>query len=233
MRVVLAVVLAGSILGCQAQDARKGGSSALATKKDSISYVIGLNIGHNLTRDSIQVNPDALVLGVQDAAVDSSKRILSQRMVDSTMKMFQAEMMEKQMSNAKVQGDKNKSEGETFLAGNKAKEGVTTLPDGLQYKVLKEGNGPVPKSNQTVTVNYAGTLIDGKEFDSSYKRGEPATFPVSGVIRGWTEALLKMKVGSKWQLWIPSDLAYGERGAGGVIPPNATLCFEVELLSVK
>jgi FKBP-type peptidyl-prolyl cis-trans isomerase FklB len=231
MRIVLAVVLMGGLLGCQSS--RKDGASALVTKKDSVSYGIGFNIGRNLMRDSVEVNADALALGVRDAALDSTARCLSQRVVDSTMKAFQNEMMEKQMSTAKAQGDKNRSEGESFLAENKTKEGVVTLPDGLQYKVLHEGKGPIPKADQTVTVNYAGTLIDGKEFDSSYKRGQPATFPVSGVIRGWTEALLKMRAGSKWQLWIPPDLAYGERGAQGVIPPHATLIFEVELLSVK
>ncbi len=233
MRFALVVVLLGSLLGCQAQDGKRSGSTTLATKKDSVSYGIGYNIGRNLVRDSVEVNPEALALGIRDASLDSAKRTLSQQTVDSTMRNFQSEMMEKQMATAKAQGEKNKIEGEAFLAANKTKEGVVTLPDGLQYKVLKDGNGPTPKANQTVTVNYRGTTIDGKEFDSSYKRGEPATFPVTGVIRGWTEALQKMKVGSKWMLWIPSDLAYGERGAGGVIAPNATLIFEVELLAVK
>jgi FKBP-type peptidyl-prolyl cis-trans isomerase FklB len=128
---------------------------------------------------------------------------------------------------------KNKADGEAFLAENRKKEGVKVLPDGLQYKVLKEGNGKKPKADETVTVNYRGTLIDGTEFDSSIKRGEPSTFRVSGVIKGWTEALQLMPVGSKWQLFIPPELAYGERGAGEVIPPNSTLIFEVELLSIK
>ncbi|HEX9006119.1 MAG TPA: FKBP-type peptidyl-prolyl cis-trans isomerase [Bacteroidota bacterium] len=233
MRFALVVVLLGSLLGCQAQDGKRSGSNTLATKKDSVSYGIGYNIGRNLVRDSVEVNPEALALGIREASLDSAKRTLSQQAVDSTMRTFQTEMMEKQMATAKAQGEKNKIEGEAFLAANKTKEGVVTLPDGLQYKVIKDGSGPSPKANQTVTVNYRGTLIDGKEFDSSYKHGEPATFPCSNVIRGWTEALLKMKVGSKWMLWIPPDLAYGERGAGGVIPPNATLAFEIELLAVK
>ena len=127
----------------------------------------------------------------------------------------------------------NKKEGEDFLAANKSKEGVVTLPSGLQYKVLKEGTGPKPSPTDSVVCNYRGTLINGTEFDSSYKRGQPATFPVNGVIKGWTEALQLMPVGSKWQLFIPPDLAYGQRGAGADIGPNATLIFEVELLSIQ
>jgi FKBP-type peptidyl-prolyl cis-trans isomerase len=134
----------------------------------------------------------------------------------------------------KAQGDNNKKEGEAFLAKNKAKKGVKTLPSGLQYKVITEGKGKMPKASDTVTVQYKGTLIDGTEFDSSYKRGQPATFPVSGVIKGWTEALQLMKEGSKWELVIPSDLAYGDKGTqGGPIGSNAVLIFEVELVSIK
>jgi FKBP-type peptidyl-prolyl cis-trans isomerase FklB len=145
------------------------------------------------------------------------------------MMAFQKEVMAKQAEVAK----KNKAEGEAFLAENKKKEGVKTTASGLQYKVIKPGKGKKPKSSDTVTVNYRGTLIDGTEFDSSYKRGQPATFQVSGVIPGWTEGLQLMEEGAKWQLFIPSNLAYGERGAGGVIGPNATLIFEVELLSIQ
>ena len=130
-------------------------------------------------------------------------------------------------------GEKNKTEGDAFLAANKAKEGVVTLPSGLQYKIITAGTGPKPTLEQTVVCHYRGTLIDGKEFDSSYKRGQPATFPVKGVIKGWTEVLQLMPVGSKWQVFIPSDLAYGERGAGADIGPNATLVFEIELVAIK
>jgi FKBP-type peptidyl-prolyl cis-trans isomerase FklB len=133
----------------------------------------------------------------------------------------------------KEAADKNKAEGEAFLAANKSKEGIVTLPSGLQYKILTEGKGPKPTAADTVVCNYRGTLINGTEFDSSYKRGEPATFPVGGVIKGWTEALQLMPVGSKWQLFIPSGMAYGERGAGADIGPNATLIFEVELISIQ
>jgi FKBP-type peptidyl-prolyl cis-trans isomerase FklB len=133
----------------------------------------------------------------------------------------------------KEKAEKNLVESEKFLAENKAKEGVKTTASGLQYKVLKEGEGPSPKVGDTVTVNYRGTLIDGTQFDSSYDRGEPATFPLTGVIPGWTEALQLMKKGSKWMLYIPPNLAYGERGAGNRIPPNSTLIFEVELISFQ
>ena len=130
-------------------------------------------------------------------------------------------------------GEKNKKTGAEFLAKNKKEKGVVTLASGLQYKVLTKGSGKVPKSSDTVETHYVGTLIDGQEFDSSRRRGKPATFPVSGVIKGWTEALQLMPAGSKWMLYIPSNLAYGERGAGGIIGPNATLIFEIELLSIK
>jgi FKBP-type peptidyl-prolyl cis-trans isomerase FklB len=133
----------------------------------------------------------------------------------------------------KAVGEKNKKDGEAFLAENKKKEGVVTLPSGLQYKIVTAGIGKKPKSEETVTVNYRGTLIDGTEFDSSIKRGQPATFPCHGVIKGWTEALQLMPVGSKWQLFVPSELAYGAQGAGGIIGPDATLIFEVELLSIS
>jgi FKBP-type peptidyl-prolyl cis-trans isomerase FklB len=142
------------------------------------------------------------------------------------------EVRSAQEAKAKEAGAGNRKEGDAFLAANKAKEGVKTTADGLQYKVLTEGNGPKPTANDTVTVNYRGTLLNGKEFDSSYKRGQPASFPVGGVIKGWTEALQLMPVGSKYQLFIPPDLAYGDRGAGGDIGPGETLIFEVELLSI-
>ena len=158
---------------------------------------------------------------------------MTEQEMKETLAGLQKELMEKQAERAKLLAEKNKKEGEAFLAANKTKEGVKTLPDGLQYKVIKEGTGKTPKADDTVVTNYRGTLIDGTEFDSSYKRGQPATFPVKGVIPGWTEALQLMKEGSKWELFIPSNLAYGERGAGNAIGPNATLVFEIELISVK
>ena len=204
----------------------------LKEQKDKISYSIGMNIGNNLKKQAIDVNPDALVSGIKDA-LSGGKALMTEQEVNDTLMAFQKEMASKQSERLKELGEKNKKEGEAFLAENKKKEGVITLPSGLQYKVIKEGTGETPKLTDTVTTNYRGTLIDGTEFDSSYRREQPATFPVKGVIAGWTEALQLMKVGSKWQLFTPSNLAYGERGAGRDIGPNATLIFDVELLSIK
>jgi len=190
--------------------------------KEKASYSIGLNMGSNMKKQSVDIDLNTFAKGIQDGLSGASP-LLSKEEIQETMIAFQREMMEKY-----------KKQGEDFLAGNKKKEGVKTLPDGLQYKVIKPGTGKKPKADDTVTVNYRGTLIDGTEFDSSYRRGQPATFAVSGgVIKGWTEALQLMEEGAKWELFIPSDLAYGERGRPGVIGPNATLIFEVELVSIK
>jgi FKBP-type peptidyl-prolyl cis-trans isomerase FklB len=193
----------------------------LKNQKEKVSYIIGTDIGVNLKRQSVDVDPNALARGIQDA-LSGAKPLLSKEEIQEAMVAFQKEMAEKQ-----------KQRGEAFLSENKKKEGVKALPSGLQYKVIKAGTGKKPKGNDTVTVHYRGTLIDGTEFDSSFRRGQPATFPVSGVIRGWTEAIQLMEEGAKWQLFIPPNLAYGERGAGGLIGPNATLIFEVELISVQ
>ena len=203
----------------------------LKTQKDKISYSLGADIGNNLKTQSIDVDPDMLAKGLKDAL--AGKLLLTNQEIRDTLMNFQKEMMAKRQEQMKTLGEKNKKEGETFLAENAKKEGVKTTASGLQYKVITEGSGKSPKPTDTVTVNYKGTLIDGTEFDSSYRRGQPATFPVNGVIPGWTEALQLMKEGSKFQLFIPSNLAYGERGAGGTIGPNATLIFEVELISIK
>lgn len=204
-------------------------NQVLKNQKDKISYIIGMDIGNNLKKQSISVNPKILARGIEDAFA-GAKPLLTEQEVQETMMAFQKEVMAKQAEVAK----KNKTEGDAFLAENKKKEGVKTLPSGLQYKVIKAGTGKKPKMNDTVTVNYRGTLIDGTEFDNSYKRGQPATFQVNGVIPGWTEALQLMEQGAKWQLFIPSNLAYGERGApGGQIGPNATLIFEIELISIQ
>jgi FKBP-type peptidyl-prolyl cis-trans isomerase FklB len=159
--------------------------------------------------------------------------LLTEEEARAAIMHLQAQLRQKQIEAMKLAGEKNQKAGEAFLAENKKKEGVVTLPSGLQYKILKAGEGKKPTAEDTVVCNYRGTLIDGTEFDSSYKRGEPATFPVRGVIKGWTEALQLMPVGSKWQLFIPPTLAYGERGAGAQIGPDATLIFEVELISIK
>jgi FKBP-type peptidyl-prolyl cis-trans isomerase len=207
-------------------------NSALPTQKDKVSYAIGMNIGTNLHRQSVDVDPKVLQQGLEDSLA-GGKTLLSEDEARATLTEFQNEMRQKQQEKTKQAGETNKKEGDAFLAANKAKAGVVTLPSGLQYKILTPGTGPKPTATDSVVCNYRGTLIDGKEFDSSYKRGQPATFPVSGVIKGWTEALQLMPVGSKWQLFVPSDLAYAERGSGPDIGPNATLIFEVELLSMQ
>src|SRR5438552_5872751 len=212
--------LAGSVFG-------EDKSTPLKDSKDKVSYSIGLNIGFNLKKQNVSINPDTFVLGLKDAL--AGKPQMTDEQVKETMTAFEKEMIDKQ----KAAGVKNGADGEKFLAENKKKEGVKTTASGLQYKVVKEGTGAQPKEKDTVMANYRGTLIDGTEFDSSYKRGQPATFPVSGVIKGWTEALQMMKVRSKYQLFIPAKLAYGERAIGGDIGPNSTLIFEVELLEVK
>jgi FKBP-type peptidyl-prolyl cis-trans isomerase FklB len=203
----------------------------LKSDKDKISYTLGINIGNNVKQLS-DIDLDIFFKGIKDA-FSGSKLLLSEEEMNRVMTAFQKDMAAKQGENMKVQGDKNKKEGEAFLAENKKKEGVKSLASGLQYKVIKEGTGKSPKATDKVSTHYQGTLIDGTEFDSSYKRGEPATFPVNGVIPGWTEALQLMKVGAKWQLFVPSKLAYGERGAGPKIGPNAVLIFTIELLAIK
>jgi FKBP-type peptidyl-prolyl cis-trans isomerase FklB len=204
----------------------------LKDQKDKASYSIGYDIGETFKKQKIEVNVDALVAGLTEA-MSGKEAAMTKEDREKTLQTFQKEMMEKQVAASKEAGAKNQAEGEKFLAENKKKDGVKTTASGLQYKVLKEGSGESPKETDTVVTNYRGTLIDGTEFDSSYKRNEPATFPVNRVIKGWTEALQLMKPGAKYQLFIPSALAYGERGAGQQIGPNATLIFEVELLSVK
>lgn len=222
---VLSVVLA-------AGPAFAANQTTLKTQKDKVSYIIGLNIGSSMKRQSVEVDPDLLLKGLKDG-LEGKKPLLSAEEMREVMTAFNKEMRKKHDEELKKVGEKNKEEGEKFLAENKKKEGIVTLPDGLQYKIITKGKGKSPTINDTVTVNYRGTLINGKVFDSSYKRGKPATFPVKGVIKGWTEALQLMKPGAKWELFIPPDLAYGARGAGTAIAPNSTLIFEVELLSVK
>lgn len=204
----------------------------LKTLQDSVSYSIGVDIANNLKSQAVEINPDALGRGLKDQFT-GAELLLTEEQRAAALNAFQQTHMEAQMKKAHEAGEQHKKEGEEFLASNKKDKDVVTLPSGMQYKVITMGKGAKPKADQTVSVHYRGTLIDGTEFDSSHKRGEPATFQVGGVIKGWTEALLLMPVGSKWMLYIPSDLAYGERGAGGQIGPNATLIFEVELLSIK
>src|SRR5271166_1702875 len=216
----------------QAPAEQSQSNSALKTQKDKVSYAIGMNIGRNIHRQSIDVDPAILMQGLQASLADG-KTLLTDQEAQAVLMELQTEARKKQDEKMQQAGEANQKEGEAFLAANKAKPGIVTLPSGLQYKILKEGTGPKPSATDTVACNYRGTLINGTEFDSSYKRGEPTSFPVNGVIKGWTEALQLMPVGSKWQLFIPSSLAYGERGAGAEIGPNATLIFEVELLSIQ
>ena len=205
---------------------------ALTTQKDKFSYALGMNLGTNLHKQSVPVDPNILLRGLKDALA-GGKTALTEDQARAALMEVQNEMRKKQQAEMQAAGEANKKEGDAFLAANKAKEGVVTLPSGLQYKILTQGTGPKPTATDSVVCNYRGTLINGTEFDSSYKRGEPATFPVSGVIKGWTEALQLMPVGSKWQLFVPSDLAYGERSPGPEIAPDSTLIFEVELLSIQ
>jgi FKBP-type peptidyl-prolyl cis-trans isomerase len=204
----------------------------LTTQKDKFSYALGMNLGSNLHKQSVPVDPNILLRGLKDALA-GGKTALTEEQARAALMEVQNEMRKKQQAEMQAAGEANKKESDAFLVANKAKEGVVTLPSGLQYKILTQGTGPKPTATDSVVCNYRGTLINGTEFDSSYKRGEPATFPVSGVIKGWTEALQLMPVGSKWQLFVPSDLAYGERSPGPEIAPDSTLIFEVELLSIQ
>jgi FKBP-type peptidyl-prolyl cis-trans isomerase len=205
--------------------------SPFKTLKERVSYAIGMAMARNMKAQGIDLDADIFAKAFKDT-VSGTEPAMTDQEAQAAMTAFQAEMVAKKQEEMKKLGEENKKKGEAFLAENKKKEGVKVTASGLQYKVIKEGDGKKPGAKDTVKVNYKGTLLDGTEFDSSYKRNEPATFPVSGVIPGWTEALQLMKTGSKYEVVIPSNLAYGEAGAGGVIPPNATLVFEVELLSI-
>lgn len=204
----------------------------LESKKDKISYAIGLQLGMQMESLEDQIDINTVILGLQDGQAGREAK-LSETEMRTVMVEFQTEMQARQEAKMQVAGEKNAQEAAAFLAENKTKEGIVSLDSGVQYRILTKGSGPAPQLTDTVSVHYRGTLIDGQEFDSSYKRGEPAVFPVNGVIPGWTEALQKMPVGSKWQLFIPADSAYGNRGAGPMIGPNAMLIFEVELLEIK
>lgn len=226
--VALLSLLALATFGCSKPASTK---TNMDKPQDKVSYIIGLNIGKGMKQDQIEVNADALANGVRDAFADKPQ--LSEEEMKTVMTAFQQEMMAKSQAKAQAAGTENAKLGAEFLAANKTKDGVKTTASGLQYKVISSGKGKTPKPTDTVSTNYRGTLINGTEFDSSYKRGQPATFPVTGVIPGWTEALQLMKEGDKWEIYVPAALAYGERGAGQAIGPNSTLVFEIELLSIK
>ena len=212
--------------------AKTGSGRPLVTKKDKQSYAIGMNVGMSLKQQPIDLDPSIVAQAVRDT-LSGGKPALTEDEVKAVLTELQGELHAKQEAMVQQVGSMNKKEGDAFLAANKGKEGVVTLSSGLQYKILTKGGGPKPAASDTVVCNYRGTLVNGKEFDSSYKRGQPATFPVGGVIKGWTEALQLMPVESKWQLFVPADLAYGDRGAGPDIGPGATLIFDVELISIQ
>jgi FKBP-type peptidyl-prolyl cis-trans isomerase len=208
----------------------------LKTQKDKVSYAVGMNVGKGvaarLKQQSVEVNQAVLLRGMKDALA-GGKMLLTEEEERTVLTQLTLEARKKQEEQMKLAAEPNKKIGEEYLTANKAKEGVVTLPSGLQYKILTEGTGPKPAAADTVVCNYRGTLISGTEFDSSYKRGQPLSIQVNRVIKGWTEALQLMSVGSKWQLFIPSDLGYGDGGQPPTIGPGATLIFEVELVSIQ
>ena len=232
--IVLLAVSALAVSGCNEQgnkQSAKTGNTKLETLTQKVSYSVGYDIARNFKENDFELLLDVVVEGARDAQQGKDARIsLEER--GKVMQEFQKVLMEKRQKKMKAMAEKNVATGKKFLEENAKKEGVVTLKSGLQYKVIKEGKGKKPKASDVVRVNYRGTLIDGTQFDSSYDRGKPAEFPVDRVIAGWTEALQLMPVGSKWQLFVPPNLAYGERGAGKVIEPNSVLVFEIELLDV-
>ena len=204
----------------------------LKTDKDKASYAIGANIGKSMHKDELDIDPNILLRGLKDGMA-GGKALMTDDEIKASLTALQTDIRNKQQAKMQAVGEANKRAGDAFLAVNKTQEGVVTLADGLQYRILQEGTGPKPTAGDSVVCNYRGTLLNNTEFDSSYKRGQPATFPVTGVIKGWTEALQLMPVASKWQIFVPSELAYGVRGAGAEIGPNSTLVFEIELLSIQ
>jgi FKBP-type peptidyl-prolyl cis-trans isomerase FklB len=228
--VVIALIISLGLVSCNKNKVEK---SDLKTLKEKASYALGLDIGKNMRKNLIDIDTDKLLAGIKEGLQTDTSKVLTDADVEKIMGDFQQELVGKQQKKVKADADKNKKEGENFLKENGKKQGVVTLPSGLQYKVVTAGNGKTPKLTDKVVVNYRGAFIDGKEFDSSFKRGTPSEFAVNGIVKGLTEALQLMKTGDRWTLYIPSDLAYGDRGAGGIIPPGATIIFEVELLAIK
>ncbi|KTD14802.1 macrophage infectivity potentiator [Legionella gratiana] len=207
-------------------------ATSLATDKDKLSYSIGADLGKNFKNQGIEVNPEVLAKGMQDG-MSGAQLILTEEQMKDVLSKFQKDLMAKRSAEFNKKAEENKAKGDAFLSANKAKPGVVALPSGLQYKIIDAGNGTKPGKSDTVTVEYTGTLIDGTVFDSTEKAGKPATFQVSQVIPGWTEALQLMPAGSTWEVYVPSDLAYGPRSVGGPIGPNETLIFKIHLISVK
>jgi FKBP-type peptidyl-prolyl cis-trans isomerase len=229
MKAPVAIVLCMVFLSGVSAAAEKKESKE---QKDKISYSVGYQMGGDFKRQGVELNPKLFLKGVQDAMSGAKPQMTPQEM-NQTLVDLKKKIVADERKDRQAKAQKALAEGEAFLAANGKKEGVVTLPTGLQYKVVREGSGASPKATDNVTVNYRGTLVDGTEFDSSYKRNKPATFRVDRVIPGWTQALTMMKTGAKWQLFIPAKLGYGERGAGSKIPPGSTLIFDVELVSVQ
>lgn len=240
MKLFAIAVLCGSFFAMQAcsqQKSKKTDASQLKNSTDSISYSIGMQIGKNLNQQlkqqqKVELNKELLIEAIS-AAYSDGKTTLTDDQAMACLNKFQQKMMEKQQAEAQKAGEENAKKGKAFLEQNAKKQGVKTTASGLQYEVIKEGDGKQPTAENTVTVHYTGTLTNGKKFDSSVDRGEPATFALKGVIKGWTEGLQLMKKGAKYRFYIPSELGYGQQGAGGDIGPNEVLIFDVELIDIK
>jgi FKBP-type peptidyl-prolyl cis-trans isomerase FklB len=233
--ITVATMLAGGLVAPAVAEPAKTAAASPQTAGvtlDQAYYAIGLNLGRSLRNAGIAADPQKVLEGLKDGLAGATPKV-SEDQMRAAVTQLQAQAQSQAADKAAKGAEANAARGAAFLAANGARPGVTTLPSGLQYEVLKAGTGPIPKADDTVSCHYRGTLIDGTEFDSSYKRGEPASFAVLGVIKGWTEALQKMPVGSKWRLVVPSALAYGDRGAGAEIGPGAVLVFEVELLAIE
>ena len=231
---LMATAITVALTACNQQAAEQPVEEAmtLETSEQRVSYGMGIGLGQRIGEQPFEMDLDAFLQGIKDA-IDGGEQLMTQDEITQEMQNFQQQQIAKQQERQNQLAEKNKTDGAAFLAENATKEGVETTESGLQYKVITAGKGAKPGPDDTVEVHYAGTLLDGTEFDSSYKRGSTVSFPVGGVIAGWTEALQLMPVGSKWQLFIPSDLAYGPGGTGGgPIGPNATLIFDVELVSI-
>ncbi|MFC2133443.1 FKBP-type peptidyl-prolyl cis-trans isomerase [Bacteroidota bacterium] len=232
MKYQLMVILSLLIFTTAACQETKLEKSDLETQNDKASYSIGLDIGRNINSQQLDLDIEKLIHGIRDG-VSGDSALLTQEEIQQVMQKFSEERIAQQNQATSEESEKNRADGEEFMNNNKTRDGVIELPNGLQYEVIKSGSGASPTATDKVKVHYRGTLIDGAEFDSSYKRGEPAVFGVNQVIKGWTDILQIMQVGDHWKVYIPDNLAYGERGAGNMIPPGATLIFEVELLGIE
>jgi len=228
---ILLILFSSLTTGQEVKDQTKQNSTpVLITKQQKYGYALGVDLGTNFRMQYIDVDLDALMLGIKEG-IANQRSCMSEDEFNQTVDQFQAEQRELYAKMKKEVGDKNKADGQKFLDENKKNAGVTVLPSGLQYKVMKSGTGPSPKASDKVTAHYTGKLINGKVFDSSVERGQPFTTELNRVIKGWTEIIQLMKVGDKWEVYIPSELAYGENGAG-TIEPNSVLIFEIELLGI-